>query len=91
MQPSGNVLLLEMVMPQGPDPHPAKFMDVNMLAMTEGGCERTEKEFAALFESAGLALKAIHPTQSPVSVVEGVMARMSRSASNPAAASAWCN
>ena len=42
--------------------------------MTEGGCERTEKEFAALFESAGLALKAIHPTRSPVSVVEAVKA-----------------
>ena len=74
MQPSGTVLVLETVMPLGPEPHPAKFMDVNMLAMTEGGCERTEKEFAALFESAGLALKAFHPTHSPLSVVEAVKA-----------------
>ncbi len=49
-------------------------MDVNMLAMTEGGTERTEKEFAALFEAAGLTLRAIHPTPSPVSVVEAVRA-----------------
>ena len=74
MQPRGTVLVLETVMPLGPEPHPAKFMDVNLLAMTEGGCERTEREFAALFESAGLALKAIHPTRSPVSVVEVVKA-----------------
>ena len=74
MQPRGTVLVLETVMPQGSEPHPAKFMDVNLLAMTEGGCERTEKEFTALLESAGLALKAIHPTRSPVSVVEAVKA-----------------
>ena len=49
-------------------------MDVNMLVMTEGGCERTEKEFAVLFESSGLALKAIYATESPVSVVEAVKA-----------------
>jgi len=38
--------------------------------MTEGGTERTRDEFATLFASAGLALVNIHPTQSPVSVVE---------------------
>ena len=45
-------------------------MDVNMLAMTEGGCERTEKEYAALFRKAGLKLVQVHPTQSQVSVIE---------------------
>jgi hypothetical protein len=45
-------------------------MDLNMLAMTEGGCERTEQEFAALFASVGLALVAVHPTPSPLSIVE---------------------
>ena len=49
-------------------------MDVNMLAMTEGGCERTEKEYADLFAKAGLKLNGIHPTPSPVSVVEAVKA-----------------
>ncbi|MFQ5704798.1 MAG: methyltransferase [Gemmatimonadales bacterium] len=70
MDPEGRVLVIETVMPDGQEPHPAKFMDVNMLAMTEGGTERTEREFATLFESAGLRLEAIHPTRSPVSVVE---------------------
>jgi hypothetical protein len=74
MQTSASVLVLEIVMPESPEPHPAKFMDVNMLAMTEGGCERTEKEYASLFASSGLALKAIHPTKSPVSIVEATKA-----------------
>jgi hypothetical protein len=74
MDPKGSVLVVETVMPESPEPHPAKLMDVNMLAMTEGGCERTEKEFAALFQSAGLKLKAIHPTPSPISIVEAVKA-----------------
>ena len=45
-----------------------------MLAMTEGGRERTEAEYATLFESAGLRLVAIHPTDSIASIVEGVRA-----------------
>lgn len=74
MEPDGSVIVVEAVMPETPEPHPAKFMDVNMLAMTEGGTERTGREFAQLFESAGLQLQAIHPTQSPVSVVVAVKA-----------------
>jgi len=49
-------------------------MDINMLAMTEGGTERTEGEFAVLFRSAGLALQAIHSTDSPVCVIEATKA-----------------
>lgn len=72
MQPDGKVLVAELVMPETGEPHPAKFMDVNMLAMTEGGCERTEKEYAELFSKAGLNLTKIHPTKSPVSVIEAL-------------------
>ena len=60
----------ELVMPEDGGPHPAKFMDVNMLAMTEGGCERTERQYADLLQKAGLRLVKIHPTPSPVSIVE---------------------
>lgn len=74
MESSGRVLVFEMVMPETPEPHPAKFMDLNMLAMTEGGSERTEKEFAGLLESAGLKLQAVHLTKTPVSVVEAMKA-----------------
>lgn len=70
MVPTASVLVVEMVMPDGPEPHPAKFMDLNMLAVTEGGTERTKVEFAALFASAGLELVAVHPMDSPVSIIE---------------------
>jgi len=70
LAPRGRVFVIETVMPDAPEAHPAKFMDVNMLAMTEGGCERTVREYAALFREAGLALVRVHPTRSPVSVVE---------------------
>lgn len=75
MDPAGTLIVVDMVMPEGQEPVFAKFGDINMLAFTEGGCERTEREFAALFESAGLQLKAIHPTPT-VSVVEAVQARL---------------
>lgn len=74
MAPDARVLVCEIVMPDTPEPHPAKFMDLNMLAMTEGGCERTEQEFAALFASAGLKVVAVHPTSSPLGIVEAVKA-----------------
>ena len=70
MTKDGRIFVIETVMPEAPGPHPAKFMDVNMLAMTEGGCERTASEYAAMFKKAGLALVKIHATPSSVSVIE---------------------
>jgi hypothetical protein len=74
MQPDGKVLIIETIMPEALGPHPAKFMDVNMLAMTEGGCERTEREFKDLLESAGLRMVAIHPATEEFSVIEAAKA-----------------
>ena len=71
MDPTGTVVVVDMVMPEGPEPHFAKFGDINMLAFTEGGCERTEWEFATLFDSAGLELKSVRNTPI-VSIVEAV-------------------
>jgi O-methyltransferase domain/Dimerisation domain len=71
MAPEGRVLVLETVMPESPTPHPAKFMDVNMLAMTEGGCERSEHEYAELLQASGLKLSRVIPTAGAVAVVEG--------------------
>jgi hypothetical protein len=70
----GRVFLAEMVMPTTPEPHPAKFLDIEMLAMTEGGKERTEAEFAQLFEQAGLELVGIQPTLAPVCLIEARLA-----------------
>lgn len=72
MKPGSKLLVLDAVIPEGNEPHPGKFMDINMLAMT-GGRERTEREFAALFAKAGLKLSRVIPTHSPMfSIVEVV-------------------
>jgi hypothetical protein len=44
--------------------------DIEMLAVTPGGKERTAEEFSRLFHSAGLRLRRIVPTESPLCVLE---------------------
>jgi hypothetical protein len=67
----GKVILLEMVLAPGNDPHPGKFLDIEMLTMVSGR-ERTEAEFAELFQRAGFKLTRILPTKSPTCVIEAV-------------------
>jgi hypothetical protein len=63
------VILIEAVITPGNEPHFAKWLDLEMLLLP-GGRERTEEEFAELFESAGFRLKRVVPTKSPVCVLE---------------------
>ena len=70
LNPNGRVLLVEMVVPPAGTPSFGKILDLEMLVMTEGGRERTEAEFGALFASAGLKLERVVATPSPVSVIE---------------------
>lgn len=72
--PEAKIQLIETVVPEGNEMHFAKLLDVVMLVHTEGGQERTEKEYAELFEKAGYRLDQIIPTESPVSVIEAVPA-----------------
>ncbi|MFM7321674.1 MAG: methyltransferase [Armatimonadota bacterium] len=65
----GKVLLVEMVVPGPNEPHPAKELDLVMLAVP-GGRERTVDEYAELFGKAGLRLTRVVPTMSPDSVLE---------------------
>jgi SAM-dependent methyltransferase len=71
MAPNGRVLVVDTVIPPGNDPHWGKLLDINML-VGPGGRERTRSEFAQLFKRAGLKLRRIIPTASPLSIVEGV-------------------
>ena len=73
MRGRGKVILIESVIAPGDEPHFAKRVDIEMLAMA-GGRERSEAGFAELFSQAGLRLSRIVPTKSPVSVVEAVRA-----------------
>jgi len=69
MRPDSRLLLIEMVLPQGDEPHPGKLLDLMML-VGPGGQERTEQEYGVLLAKTGLALTRVVPTQTAVSVVE---------------------
>jgi hypothetical protein len=71
MNDDGKVLIVEMVVPKGNEPSPAKGLDIVMLTI-EGGKERTEKEYRELLDAASLRLTRIIPTRSPYSIVEAV-------------------
>ncbi len=74
LPPQARVLLCELVVTGEAGPTPAKLLDVEMLVVTEGGKERTEEEFAALFEASGFRLSRIVPTSRPICVIEAVPA-----------------
>jgi hypothetical protein len=76
MNADGKLLLSEMVIPEGNEPHPGKMLDLEMLT-SPGGLERTADEYASLFERAGFRLNRIVPTQSPFSVIESVKSTLS--------------
>jgi hypothetical protein len=70
----GRVLVVEQVVTPSADMSFAKLLDIEMLALTVGGRERTEDEFAALFASAGFQLTQVFETESPLCVLEAVPA-----------------
>jgi SAM-dependent methyltransferase len=69
IDPDGRLLLIEMVLPPGNEPHPAKMFDMYMLVVS-GGMERTADEYDELLHSGGFRLTRIVPTHSAVSVIE---------------------
>lgn len=72
IEENGKLLVVEQIVPPGNEPALAKFMDVNMMMLHPGGCERTEAEYQALFEAAGFKLTKVIPTRAMVSVIEAV-------------------
>jgi SAM-dependent methyltransferase len=69
MQPNGKVLLAETLVPPGDEPDRIKSIDVVMLVVT-GGRERTEAQYASLFDAAGLRLERVIQTRGPISILE---------------------
>jgi SAM-dependent methyltransferase len=69
MQPNGKVLLAETLVPPGDEPDRIKSIDVVMLVVT-GGLERTEAQYASLFDAAGLRLERVIQTRGPISILE---------------------
>jgi hypothetical protein len=73
MTPDARLLLVEMLSPEGNEPHPGKTIDFIMLAIT-GGVERTTDEYATLLRRAGFRMTQTVPTKSACSVIEAVPA-----------------
>jgi hypothetical protein len=69
--PGAKLLVIETIVPDTPEPHMAKELDVNMLAVT-GGRERTRAEYEVLFSGSGFKLLRVVPTASPYSILEAV-------------------
>ena len=66
----GRILLVEFTVPTANQASLGKDVDMMMLAFP-GGMERTDDEYAALFEQSGFRLAKVTPTKSAVSVLEG--------------------
>ena len=75
MAPGGRILVIEHVVPADGGPHFSHYMDLTMLAMTPGGRERTESEFARLFDAADLRLQRRVVTPIDLCVLECVEAK----------------
>jgi hypothetical protein len=67
--PGATVLLVETILPEGPEPHWAKTLDVMMLALT-GGRERTSDEYGTLLNTAGMDVVRVIPTVTAFSLIE---------------------
>jgi hypothetical protein len=76
MGPGATLLLIEQVLPEraetGPGAQWGARLDLEMLVMTPGGRERTEREFRALLVDTGFALRRLVPTASPFLLLEAL-------------------
>jgi hypothetical protein len=73
LRPGGVVLVVETILGRPGFEAEAAFSDINMLVMP-GGRERTEQQYATLFDAAGLRLDGVAPTPSRMSVIRARVA-----------------
>lgn len=76
MPEAGLLLVIEVVVPEGNEPHYGKLLDLEML-VSPGGVERTAQEYSELLSAAGLRMTRIVPTKSAFSIIEAVKERAS--------------
>jgi hypothetical protein len=67
MADGGRLMIIDPILPEGNTPHPGKFMDITMLALTRGR-DRTEEELRELLGKAGLYLVQTVALDSPSSI-----------------------
>lgn len=71
--PRSRLVVVEMLLPDTPQPSPVTLMDMNMLVML-GGRERTAAEYTALLARCGYAVERVIPTAGMFSVIDAVRA-----------------
>lgn len=71
-RPGAKLLLVEAVLKPGNEADLNKTIDLEMLVMTNGGRERTAKEFDDIVTRAGFTLSRIVETGGPVQIVEAI-------------------
>jgi hypothetical protein len=64
------VVVIERVIPDGPEYHWSRMVDMTMMVMT-GGRERTRSDYTSLYAQSGLVLSSVLDLPSGFSVVEG--------------------
>ena len=70
MRRGGKVLIVDSVIPSGNAAHFGKLLDLEMLALTPRGRERTQAEFRDLLKRSGFKLNRVIPTEIHLSLVE---------------------
>jgi hypothetical protein len=68
-KPGAKLLLVEMLLPDHPQPTPVAFMDLNMLVMLNGR-ERTAADFTKLLRDNGFNVTSVIPTGGMFSLIE---------------------
>jgi hypothetical protein len=74
MSPEGRVLVLEVVLPDDDAPHLGKDLDMRMLAVFDGGTERSRAQYGDLLGRAGLSLTRVVELEGAASLIEAVPA-----------------
>ncbi|MFJ7277128.1 methyltransferase [Kitasatospora sp. NPDC098663] len=74
MPDHGRVLLLDMLLPDDDRPHLGKELDMRMLALHQGGRERTEAEYFGLLREADLTVRRVVELPFALSLIEAVPA-----------------
>ena len=69
MNPGARLLIAEIVLPAGNEPHFGKLLDVAIMLMLPG-LERTRAEYERLFDRAGLRVTRVLPTPGAYSLIE---------------------
>ena len=90
------MLIVDSVIPSGNAAHFGKLLDLEMLALTPRGRERTQAEFRDLLKRSGFKLDRVIPTEIHLSLVEArghekLSRRNNLTGSNPVACSGKAN